>query len=169
MIPIDPRIAASSLYQSAGMSSQSATRRYWMNRFRFGSSRTMPSGLASSPQPGANDGLNMTGPGGIPWNENSQHYPAINPLAPVLPQAPQFGVPQDAMGIDRYLPGVGPRPLTPPPDEGAGQIPHIYQEPARGTAPTYEESAAGQAVEDIKRYGPTEGKSAMDYQTKINR
>lgn len=145
MIPVDPRIAAMSYAQSAGMSQQSSARRYWQNRFRMGGSRTYSQRLAMMQADTSGVG-NFSGPGGV-------QQMSEQPMAPIAPFRPTYGAPTDLMGQNRYVPGVGPNPAATPAQPAT-------QSPAMGRVgdnPLFENTPMGQWYGRVKSGDIPEG------------
>lgn len=106
-IPVTPKMAASALMQSAGMTQQSAARRFWANRFRVGGPRIHKQGMETDLQPpmeGVPDHRQVTGPGGIP----GMHH-GVPPMRPFAGQVQAPG----GSGSDPGLSYSGDAPETP--------------------------------------------------------
>jgi len=145
MIPIDPRMAAMAYMQSSGSTRQSSARRYWQNRFNVGGPRVYSQRMEMM-QTDTTGSANVTGPGGVMQYGNDTMAP-IAPFAPTYPAAGQNGgAPTDLMGINRYLPGVGPRPAE------EAQAPTVA--PTMGhvaSTPLFENTQTGRFYDRVKR------------------
>lgn len=147
MIPIDPRMAAMAYMQSAGNTRQSSARRYWQNRFNTGGPRVYSQRMEMAQDGNSTGAGNVTGPGGVMQYGQDAMAP-IAPFAPTYPAAGQNGgAPTDLMGLNRYLPGVGPRATAEAP-----QAPTVAPTMGRvASTPLFEQTQTGRFYDRVKR------------------
>lgn len=103
MIPINERLAASAALQSAGLTRQSAARRFWLNRFRTGGPRLQVSGVNAPQRDVPDDKLFQSDPfvwdGDVPRPRDNNEASLM-----IAPQISTQDNASDPMGSEAYTP-----------------------------------------------------------------